>query len=135
MTRIMSYVFVVVHVVYFLTDYLQIWWEHASGHHELHGLRACHVHAPLARVRMRSVIFGQIFSNLGGNILQVTTSCMDYVLSYSRTESMRTIVHVMSEHVITDFDGFFPKLVGPYCMSPRDACATQFVYPYTLSFP
>jgi hypothetical protein len=37
----------------FLTEYLQICWEHSTTHHKWQGLRTFHVQAPCARVRAR----------------------------------------------------------------------------------
>jgi hypothetical protein len=38
---------------YFLTDYVQICWEHTTTHHKWQGLRTLHFHAPRARVQAR----------------------------------------------------------------------------------
>jgi hypothetical protein len=65
--------------------------NYTTEHHQLHGLRTTHVHAPRLRVRARmcerarcfkkcSLMFGRIFSKFGSNILRLTTS---YVLLMS----------------------------------------------------
>jgi hypothetical protein len=75
---------------YFLTDSVQIGWEHTTTHHKWQGLRtfmfthrthACERPCARARVIKRSLIYGRILFKFAVNILQITSSSMDYVLS------------------------------------------------------